>query len=571
MRQKMTFKNYKPLLAKSFLLFYAILNIQNGNAAESQAEMVQWINKKAAGSDYAPPAQVFIDFKKAYENADYNTQINFSKIFKHLRTEYNEADAALTTLAKEWESDKNLQKYSHITQQGLNHSASYSAYSGTVQPSYHAPAPAPAPAPAHYYSPAPQQPSYLSNTTPAAYNGLQNSSLIYPPSYQPPHQQNASSAAYAPSYSSASSGIEAEVRELLAIKAAGTYFAGPSEVFQNFKEAYLKTNGQNRTQICNIFQTLKARDGADSAIATMALEFKNKGMPGLLAMNPAKAPNVIDNSSRYAPENPSFSHSYAAPAGGGNARSSAAYAPSQYQQNDWAYAQRLEERKRQEERDSQAARRLQNELLAQSDHALAQQLQAEEERRINMPAVNRYPEPLKEAHPRNVPVAAPIPAPAPAPAAAQRAVPAAAPQAPQNIVAEQVNYQESQTIQEAYNAVMQDLQRPHQARIKELEREIHQQQRVVDSVAGDPNHDYTAEQIQQARNQLATFERELAGLVEESAKTMDGYAEQFTQAATPNVKIQTPGVQAILRKLQEKGQQISHGKILYYLQEIMGW
>ena len=150
-------------------------------------------------------------------------------------------------------------------------------------------------------------------------------------------------------------------------------------------------------------------------------------------------------------------------------------------------------------------------------------------------------------------------------------VAAPAPALQDDIKFEEFSYPEQQIIEAAYLRIMQNLQRPNADRIKQLERDIHTEQRVLDSVAGADGAAYTAQQIADAKAAVARLNNEREHLVGASAATMQRYAEAFEQAATPVLQAQTEGVQEIMKTVIGNGQNISYGKILGYLRDIMAW
>ncbi len=247
----------------------------------------------------------------------------------------------------------------------------------------------------------------------------------------------------------------------------------------------------------------------------------------------------------------------------------------QEEENDLILAQQLYERQRQEESDSAYARRLQaaqeadqglryaRQLQEESDSAYARQLQEREARQ--QPAhhgifdiAGRH----GDEYPRRE-VIAPV-------RAAAKLV--AVPPVPHNISFEEYNHNEMKIIEDAYIEHMRDLQKSNEARIKTLEKEIHSQERVLQSVIGDGiRSQYSPVQIQQARNDLTALNKEKERLVQESAGVMQRYSEEFEQATTPQAKAQTSGVRALMSKIQEGNPNFSYGKILGYLRDAMGW
>ncbi len=239
---------------------------------------------------------------------------------------------------------------------------------------------------------------------------------------------------------------------------------------------------------------------------------------------------------------------------------------------------------------------------AVDDHALAQQLQAQErygfacdpERRAAEEAASlqlaQRLQAQEEADQRQRYAAAAYPAAqdfgaggaaaayrqqdavAPIVAPVRPALQAAAVPAPNADVApEEFNDREMRILYDAYNVVMQRIQRPNAARIQQLEKEIHTQQRVLDSVAVEGRMAYSAAQIANAKRELETLVAERERLAKAADDIMNEYAVEFNRAASPLLKAQTAGAQAIMGALQENGQDISYGKILSFLNESMGW
>lgn len=153
--------------------------------------------------------------------------------------------------------------------------------------------------------------------------------------------------------------------------------------------------------------------------------------------------------------------------------------------------------------------------------------------------------------------------------------PVAAAPAPQaDTKFEEYNYPEQQIIEAAYLQIMNDLQQENAARIDQLEKAILHISRVRDMHKADNEqrgNPGSRAQIEGCERELVNLNREKDQLVKASAETMDRYAEAFGRAATPVLKAQTEGVQVLMRNILAKGQDISYGKILGYLQDMMGW
>ena len=353
--------------------------------------------------------------------------------------------------------------------------------------------------------------------------------------------------AAAPHYAvSPEAAAQMEMRNLIERKKKGPY--GPSGLFINFAGIFDSLSQDQRNTLVRVYDKLKSRDGVDSAITTIALEYGNEGLEGMV---------------RRHLENPLP----AAGAGGGYGYGAQGYPPRAAEAvDDFEIARQLDANERygfaydSERRAAEEAAGLQ----------LAQRLQAEEEEAQRQ----RYAYPAAQDFGAGGAAAAyrPQDAVAPIVAAARAALKAAAVPAPNADVApEEFNDREMRILYDAYNVVMQRIQRPNAARIQQLEKEIHTQQRVLDSVAAEVRMAYSAAQIAYAKRELETLVAERERLAKEADDIMNEYAGEFNGAATPLLKARTPGAQAIMGALQENRQNISYGKILSFLNQSMGW
>ena len=291
-------------------------------------------------------------------------------------------------------------------------------------------------------------------------------------------------AAAAPHYAvSPEAAAQMEMRNLIERKKKGPY--GPSGLFINFAGIFDSLSQDQRNTLVRVYDKLKSRDGVDSAITTIALEYGNEGLEGMV---------------RRHLENP-------LPAAGGGYGYGAqhGYHPPRAAEavDDYALAQQLQAQERYrfaydpERRAAEEAAGLE----------LAQRLQSQEEADQRQryaaaayPAAQNFGAGGAAAAYRPQDAVAPIVAPV------RPALQAAAVPAPNAAVApEEFNDREMRILYDAYNVVMQRIQRPNAARIQQLEKEIHTQQRVLDSVAAEGRMAYSPAQIANAKRELETL------------------------------------------------------------------
>ncbi len=72
---------------------------------------------------------------------------------------------------------------------------------------------------------------------------------------------------------------EQEMRSVIERKKKGRY--GPSETFINFSQTFESSTPDDKATLVKIYEKLKSRDGDDSAITTIALEYKGQSVSEL--------------------------------------------------------------------------------------------------------------------------------------------------------------------------------------------------------------------------------------------------------------------------------------------------